>query len=104
MKIKCTNCHTSYEINDSTNIPTTCEHCQEDLEWKEIKEQEGNKNAEIVNLIWTKQLDSSSFNVSKSSNALHFIGRLHHGSEVLGNISQNNVPIISKTHCSLEFS
>jgi hypothetical protein len=104
MKIKCTNCNASYEINDSTNIPTTCAHCHEDLEWKEIKEQEDNTNAEIVNLIWTKQSDSSSFNVSKSSNALHFIGRLHHGSEVLGNILQNNVPIISKTHCSVEFS
>ena len=104
MKIKCTNCNASYEIKDSTNIPTTCEHCNEDLEWKEIKEKEDKTNTEIVNLIWTKQRDSSSFNVSKSSNALHFIGRLHHGSEVLDNILQNNVPIISKTHCSVEFS
>ena len=104
MKIKCTNCNASYEINDSTNIPTTCAHCHEDLEWKEIKEQEDNTNAEIVNLIWTKQSDSSSFNVSKSSNALHFIGRLHHGSEFLANILKNNVPIISRKHCSIEFS
>lgn len=104
MKIKCTNCNSSYEINDSANIPTTCAHCHEDLEWKEIKEQEDNTNAEIINLIWTKQSDSSSFNVSKSSNALHFIGRLHHGSEFLANILKNNVPIISRKHCSIEFS
>jgi len=82
----------SYEINDSTNIPATCVYCNEDLEWKEIKEQEDKTNAEIINLIWTKQRDSSSFNVEKSSVALHLIGRLHHGSEVLGNILQNNVP------------
>ena len=104
MNIKCTNCNASYDINDSTNIPTTCEHCQEDLEWKEINEKEDKTNAEIVNLIWTKQRDSSSFNVSKSSNVLYLIGRLYHGSKVLDNILQNNVPIISKTHCSVEFS
>ncbi|MFM7667069.1 MAG: FHA domain-containing protein [Bacteroidota bacterium] len=104
MKIKCINCSTSYEIKDSPNIPTTCEHCNEDLEWQEIKDHEDKTNAEIVNLIWTKQRDSSSFNVEKSSDVLHLIGRLHHGSEVLGNILQNNVPIISKTHCSVEFS
>lgn len=104
MKIKCRNCNTIYEIIDSTNIPSTCEHCYEDLEWQEINEQEVITNTEIINLIWTKQRDSSSFNVPKSSNSLHFIGRLHHGSELLCHIIQNNVPIISKTHCSIEFS
>ncbi len=110
MNIKCAHCNTRYEYNDLSNIPSSCEQCNEDLKWWEVLETEevlesGEKiNAEIVNLVWTMQRDSSSFNVSKSSNALHFIGRLHHGSEVLGNISQNNVPIISKTHCSLEFS
>lgn len=103
MKIKCTNCNSSYEFENSSKIPSYCEHCNEDLEWKEVSKSEVNNNEEIVNLIWTKQRDSSFFNVSKSSNMLHLIGRMHHGSELLCCILENNIPIISKTHCSVEF-
>ena len=104
MKIKCTDCNTSYEFDDLSNIPSTCEHCNEDLVWWVVVESEDKINAEIVNLVWTMQRDSSSFNVSKSSDELCFIGRLHNGSELLGKILHNNVPIISKTHCSVQFS
>ena len=104
MKIKCTDCNTRYEFDDLSNIPSTCEHCNEDLVWWVVVESEDKINAEIVNLVWTMQRDSSSFNVSKSSDELCFIGRLHNGSELLGKILHNNVPIISKTHCSVQFS
>jgi hypothetical protein len=104
MKIKCVNCNARYEFDDFSNITSTCEYCNEELEWEEVLCSEDKMRAEIVNLVWTKQGDSSSFNVSKSADELHFIGRLHHGSKLLCNILQNNVPIISKTHCSVEFS
>ena len=104
MKIKCTDCNTSYEFDDLSNIPSTCEHCNEDLEWWVVVESGDKINAEIVNLVWTMQRDSSRFNVPKSSDELCFIGRLHNGSELLGKILHNNVPIISKTHCSVQFS
>jgi hypothetical protein len=103
MKIKCINCNSSYEFENASEIPSYCEHCNEDLEPKEVSESEVNNNEEIVNLKWTKQRDSSFFNVSKSSNMLHLIGRMHHGSELLCSILENNIPIISKTHCSVEF-
>ncbi len=110
MNIKCAHCNTRYEYNDLSNIPSSCEQCNEDLKWWEVLESEevlesGEKiNAEIVNLVWTMQRDSSSFNVSKSSDELCFIGRLHNGADLLGKILHNNVPIISKTHCSVQFS
>jgi len=110
MKIKCTNCREKFEFDDLSNIPSTCEHCNEDLVWEEVLdseevlESEDKINAEIVDLVWTMQRDSSSFNVSKSSDELYFIGRIHNGSELLGKILHNNVPIISKTHCSVQFS
>lgn len=110
MKIKCTDCNNKYEFDNLSNIPSTCEHCNEDLVWEEVidsdevVESRDKINAEIVNLVWTMQRDSSSFNVSKSSDDLCFIGRLHNGAELLGKILHNSVPIISKTHCSVQFS
>jgi len=110
MKINCTNCREKFEFDNLSNIPSTCEHCNEDLVWEEVLdsdeglESEDKINAEIVNLVWTMQRDSSSFNVSKSSDELCFIGRVHNGAELLGKILHNNIPIISKTHCSVQFS
>lgn len=104
MKINCTNCREKFEFDNLSNIPSTCVHCFEDLVWEEVLDSEDKINVEIVNLVWTMQRDSSSFNVSKSSDELCFIGRLNNGSELLGKILDNNVPIISKTHCSVQFS
>jgi len=107
MKIKCTNCNNRYEYLDLSNIPSVCEHCNEDLLWEEVSDSESksedNRNKEIVNLVWTWQRDSSCFNVPKSSNELCVIGRMHYGSELLGNIKHDNVPTISKIHCSVQF-
>jgi rRNA maturation endonuclease Nob1 len=103
MSIKCTNCNSIYEIVATQNPTLTCEYCHEELVWEEINNSVESANIEVVNLIWTKQRDATRFTVSKNSSGLQLIGRQHCGSEVLSTISQNNVPIISKTHCSVEF-
>ena len=104
MNIRCINCSAIYEIVDSSKAPNYCEHCQEELEWVEIGDDNATTKKEVVAMVWKNQRDASSFRFSKTSDDIYIIGRQYIGSEFLANILQNNVPIISRKHCSIEFS
>jgi len=109
LEIKCLNCNNLIVANSMADAPKECEHCQEDLLWTESiqSETESNyeatKEGEIIGVRWQCQKNSGSFQVFKSNGKTQLIGRNYLGAEILNDIIFNNILIVSRKHCSIEF-
>ncbi len=105
-QVKCMNCNHLILIEDANDVPKECEQCQDDLNAYELTELNvvgEDAHQEVCGLVWQQQKNSNSFKVSKMNEGPQFIGRNHIGSEILSRIMHNNMPVISRKHCSVEF-
>lgn len=107
IEFKCIECKGINKIEQNSQLPKECEICYIEFNYNQLQEMQiiisENKsleNLEVIKLIFTHQVSRESFIVNPLESML--IGRNFFGANILRTIKDNDVPVISRKHCSVE--
>jgi hypothetical protein len=97
----CENGHDNY-FEDRINPPVSCNTCSVAFEEERVVEVKPELNREIAGLSLICQMNQQRISIPVSQKVL--LGRSHTGADLFDRILFHGEPVISRKHCSIEFT